>query len=150
MSKLKVGIWMKVSTDKQVGDDEAEEYEKQAQAYAESKGWEVIKTYHYEGFDEKKALELEETNPMFNDVANGVIDCVIFSKLTQFAHSTAELIDLVFVLHSYHAKAVFLEESIDTTTDSGKVFLATLAAIESWEKEGPNQLKLLIEAGLVD
>jgi site-specific DNA recombinase len=150
MEERKVGIWMQVSTDKQVGDDEPEVYEKQARSYAESKGWDIVKTYNSEGFDEKKALELGETNPMFNDVANGVVDCVIFSKLTQFAHSTAELIDLVFVLHSYHAKAVFLEESIDTTTDSGKVFLATLAAIEGWEKEGPSQLKLLIEAGLVD
>ena len=119
---IKVGIWIRVSTDMQVRDESPEHHELRARHYIKGRGWDLAKIYRLDGVSGKTVMEHPEAQRMLNDVGSGQIDGLVFSKLSRLARNTKELLEFAEIFRNAKANLVSISENIDTSTPSGMLF----------------------------
>ncbi|MFA6060466.1 MAG: recombinase family protein [Taibaiella sp.] len=123
INPLKVGIWIRVSTDMQVKDESPEHHELRAKDYINAKGWKLVKTYRLDGVSGKTIMKHPETQRMLRNIKSGQINGLVFSKLVRLARNTKELLEFADIFKSAKANLISISENIDTSTPSGMLFL---------------------------
>jgi site-specific DNA recombinase len=131
----KVGVWMRVSTEFQVQGDSLEHHEARAREYASSKEWDIVETYQLEAVSGKSVLKQSETQRMLKDVRSGKINALIVSKFARLVRNTRELLEICDVFTENKAEIISLDEPINITTSSGRLFLSIMGSLAEWERE---------------
>ena len=103
-----IGIWIRVSTEKQVESESPEHHEKRARLYAEAKGWIVVEVYRLEAMSGKSVMLYSETKRMIEDITSGKITGLIFSKLARLARNTKELLEFADIFKAHNADLISL------------------------------------------
>lgn len=119
---IKVGVWIRVSTDMQVKDESPEHHELRAKHYIKAKGWDLVKVYRLDGVSGKTVMKHPETQRMLDDVKSGKINGLVFSELSRLARSTKELLEFADIFKSSQASLISISENIDTSTPAGMLF----------------------------
>jgi len=132
---MNVGVFIRVSTVDQAKGESPQIHEKRARLHAEAKGWNVVKIYDLAGVSGKSTRFHPQTELMLGDIQKGIIDGLVFSQLSRLARNTEELLYYATYFEQHNASLISLNESIDTSSSSGKFFYTILGALSTWERE---------------
>ena len=137
MSNINTGIYIRVSTDEQAihGFSIRAQQEKLIY-YAETiKGWNIYDTYIDEGISGKNIIDRPEINRMIKDIKDGKVNNVLVFKIDRLTRSTKDLIDLIDIFNKNNCDFNSLNESIDTTTATGRMFIKIIGIFAEFERE---------------
>lgn len=131
---MKVGLWIRVSSDMQVRDESPEVHLKRAQDYAKDRGWEVVETYRLDGISGGHIWDLPITRKMLYHVKTGRIQGLVFTSLERLGRDTLELLQFEKYFRDREASLISIFDNIDTSTSDGKRYFQGLAAQAEYER----------------
>jgi len=126
---MKIGIYARVSTDKQTIDNQLN----QLRNYVKLRSWDLVDEYLDDGFTGRNTNR-PELQRLMKDVKRGRIKAVLVWKLDRIGRSTQDNLQILNYFRNHSCGFVSFSENIDITTSTGKMvytFLSALAEAES-------------------
>jgi len=131
----RTAIYMRVSSQAQVKDGESLEFQQNlCMSYIENHSDMIlVDTYVDDGVSGTKFDQRDELQRMLNDVKDGKIDMIIFTKLDRFFRSVRHLMNTLDILDQYGVEWKAIQESHDNTNPTGKLSLTIMGAFAEME-----------------
>ncbi|GIL16307.1 MAG: hypothetical protein BroJett040_00580 [Oligoflexia bacterium] len=140
--QLKVGAYLRVSTDKQVqifeGSLETQKYRMQEfvkNKNKENKSWgEIIDFYVDEGLS-AGTVKRPQYQRMMSDVRSGKINLILVADISRLSRSVHDFSILLRELEQYNASYLSMKEQFDTTTPAGRLMINMVVNMAQFERE---------------
>jgi len=133
---MRTAIYLRVSTEEQslngYGLDSQRE---KCNAYAVVKGWKVVKEYVDDISGTTHPDNREGLSALLSSVCDGDIGAVIVAKLDRLGRSTSIVLDIVDRLDKCNAEIASCDESLDTSTPTGRFVLRMFASLAELDRE---------------
>lgn len=126
---MKVGLYARVSTDKQDTDNQMI----RLREIAQNRGYEVFDEYI--DIASGRNAHRPDLDRMMKDAKHHRFDKIIAVKLDRIARSVTNLNNLMNDLYSWNIGIEFIDQPIDTSTPAGKMILTILGAMAEFERE---------------
>lgn len=135
--KKKCYLYTRVSTAAQTEGYSLEAQQERLRQYAEYKNLEIAGEYCDAGKSGKSILGRPAFMEMMDDIASGKdqISYVLVFKLSRFGRNAADVLKSIQTLLDYDVDLVCVEDSIDSSTQGGRLTLAILSAVAEIERE---------------
>ena len=129
---MRVGIYIRVSTDDQTTDNQR----LQLQAMAVSRGWKTVRIFEDTGISGAKGRDKRPGfDAMLKSAANGELDVVAVWALDRLGRSLKDLIDCRELLKKHNVELYLHQNQIDTSTPTGKLIFNVLGSVAEFERE---------------
>jgi site-specific DNA recombinase len=125
---MRVGLWIRVSTEMQVKKESPKVHKKRLEQYAADNKMHVGPVYDLCASG-KAVSEQAQTRQMKRDIESKRIDGLLFYDITRLARKTITVLELAEFFRSHNAKLISIKERIDLTTPTGMLMLTMLAAM---------------------
>src|SRR5215831_4461058 len=126
--KIKVGIYLRVSTEGQ----NTEGQESELKEYANNRGWEVGRIYR------DKITGTTTSRPglseLMTDAKKRKFSAVLVWRFDRFARSVSHLLQALETFRGIGIDFVSLSEQVDTSTPTGKMVFTVLGAVAELER----------------
>jgi len=133
---ISTGIYLRVSTEEQVRDGfSIRAQEEKLRSYAMAKDWHIYNVYADEGISGKDIDGRPAVKQMIADVVSKKINNVLIYKIDRLTRSTKNLIELVELFNHHQCAFNSLNESIDTSSATGRMFLKIVGIFAEFERE---------------
>jgi len=133
---VSTGIYVRVSTEEQAKEGYSiRAQEEKLRAYATLKDWNIYTVYADEGISGKDIDGRPAIKQMIADVTSGKINNVLVYKIDRLTRSTKNLIELVELFNNHRCAFNSLQESIDTSSATGRMFLKIVGIFAEFERE---------------
>ena len=139
---LRIGAYIRVSTDKQVqvfeGSLDTQKYRMQEFVKGRNKemrSWgEIIEFYAEEGFS-AGSVKRPEYQRMMSDIRSGKINLILVADISRLSRNVHDFSVLLKVLEEYDASYLSLKEQFDTTTPAGRLMTNMVVTMAQFERE---------------
>ncbi|MCL2404281.1 MAG: recombinase family protein [Defluviitaleaceae bacterium] len=133
---MNTAIYVRVSTDEQAREGYSiRAQEEKLRAYATLKDWSIYNIYADEGISGKDINGRPAIKQLIADVASGKVKNVLVYKIDRLTRSTKNLIELVELFNANRCAFNSLQESIDTSSATGRMFLKIVGIFAEFERE---------------
>jgi len=129
-------VYIRVSTEEQAREGYSiRAQEEKLRSYAEIKDWQIYRVYADEGISAKDIDGRPEMKCLISDIISGKVNNVLVYKIDRLTRSTKNLIELIDLFNQYNCSFNSLNESIDTATATGRMFLKIVGIFAEFERE---------------
>jgi site-specific DNA recombinase len=133
---INTAIYVRVSTEEQAREGYSiRAQEEKLRAYSMLKDWNIYSVYADEGISGKDIEARPAIKQLIADVTSGKIKNVLVYKIDRLTRSTKNLIELVELFNTHHCAFNSLQESIDTGSATGRMFLKIVGIFAEFERE---------------
>ena len=133
---LETAIYVRVSTEEQAQEGfSIRAQEQKLKDYARIKEWAIYKIYRDEGISGKNITGRPAIGEMIDDIKKGFVKNVLVFKIDRLTRSTRDLTDLVDLFNNYDCAFNSLNESIDTQSATGRMFIKIIGIFAEFERE---------------
>lgn len=135
--KVKVGIYVRVSTDEQVNEGYSIDAQiRKAQVYMDLFDLKVESTTIYKDEGKSaKSLKRKGLQELIKDVENEKINTVIINKLDRLSRNVLDIYSLLEFFLDYDCDLISVNDNLDIRSANGRVLVGILAVIAQWERE---------------
>ena len=145
-NKMKVAIYIRVSTEDQVREGYSLDVQREYLAnFAKQQGYEVFEVYSDEGIS-AGSTDRPALQKLLNDAKEKMFGLVIVYKIDRFSRRLKDLIDLVDQLEASGVGFKSATEPFDTTNSAGKLMFQQLGSFAEFER---NRLAERVFPGMV-
>jgi len=131
---IRVGLYIRVSTDRQAEGESLEEQENELRKHCVYKGYRIHKLYVESGKSGGN-INRPEYQKLLGDIQARNLDAVVVKKLDRLSRSLLDFESLMVTLQTHNVEFISLREQFDTTTAMGKAMLRIALVFAQLERE---------------
>lgn len=137
MKKIKVYMYIRVSTSMQVDGYSLDAQKEKIRKYADAFDYEIVGEYEDAGKSGKSIAGRAEFKKMLEDIEankDGVSYVLVF-KLSRFGRNAADVLNSLQLMQDFGVNLICVEDGIDSSKDAGKLMISVLSAVAEIERE---------------
>lgn len=127
----RVAIYTRVSSEMQLDNYSLDAQENACQAFAQLRGWQVVKVYREEGAS-AKSTERPLFQQMMQGAELGQFDVVLVHKLDRFSRKLKDMISIIDYFDEIGIALVSATEQFDLSTPQGKMMVNVMGSVNQW------------------
>ena len=98
-------------------------------------GWQILPKQYDDGGFSGGTLERPALKELFDDIAAGLIDCVIVYKIDRLSRSLLDFTKIVDLFDRHNVTFVSVTQSFNTASSMGRLMLNVLLSFAQYERE---------------
>ena len=137
MKQIKCYMYTRVSTAVQVEGFSLDAQRDRIMRYADGNDFKIVGEYCDAGKSGKNMAGRPQFKQMLDDIENGKdeVEFVLVFKLSRFGRNAADVLTSLQFMQTYGVNLICVDDSIDSSKDSGKLIISVLSAVAEIERE---------------